>query len=312
MREAVSNTTLNNNTRSTPTIPWLFLLVCLLLLLVLSRNICRAAKQNTFATGRPAHAGRGKALFSHHSLPSGSVLSRPTPRSNHRPPPSSSHLSIATPLLLLLRLPFASRAVQNPPSLSATGAVSVAYHPHRLAVRGSVREKKPASHFRASKHPPSENHLPALCLCLPALAQPRQRGSRKRTAQIQVCGARQPAGLSGVTVTFWSLTGGHTVSGVLPSAPLFLGHLLLGCTPPSSTSLYHHHPAKEENPPPTGFSIGSGCLYNPPRCRLPTTTTIGPVAHLFSPLLIFAVRQVDSNSQSTLCVIYARSPCITP
>lgn len=156
MREAVSNTTLNNNTRSTPTIPWLFLQVCLLLLLVLSRNICRAAKQNTFATGRPAHAGRGKALFSHHSLPSGSVLSRPTPRSNHRPPPSSSHLSIATPLLLLLRLPFASRAVQNPPSLSATGAVSVAYHPHQLAVRGSVREKKPASHFRASKHPPSE------------------------------------------------------------------------------------------------------------------------------------------------------------
>lgn len=264
MREAVSNTTLNNNTRSTPTIPWLFLQVCLLLLLVLSRNICRAAKQNTFATGRPAHAGRGKALFSHHSLPSGSVLSRPTPRSNHRPPPSSSHLSIATPLLLLLRLPFASRAVQNPPSLSATGAVSVAYHPHQLAVRGSVREKKPASHFRASKHTPSENHLPALCLCLPALAQPRQRGSRKRTAQIQVCGARQPAGLSGVTVTFWSLTGGHIVSGVLPSAPLFLGHLLLGCTPPSSTSLYHHHPGQRGEPSADWFFDRLGLLIQPP------------------------------------------------
>lgn len=95
---------------------------------------------------------------------------------------------------------------------------------------------------------------------------------------------------------------------------LFLGHLLLGCTPPSSTSLYHHHPAKEETllrRLGLFFKLGSGCLYTPLVTRLPTitttTTTTGPVAHLFSPLLIFAGPQVDSNSQPPTCVVYARS-----
>lgn len=126
VREPVSNTTLNNNTRPTPTISGF---ICARPLAPLwSSSRATSAEQQAPLRPTPSicEARRPKprqgSVRSPFHFPSASVLSRPVPPSqNHRPPPSSSKLSTSTDLLLLPRLLCRYLCRPERPSLSATG-----------------------------------------------------------------------------------------------------------------------------------------------------------------------------------------------
>lgn len=264
---------------------------------------------------RPTHGTpkarprRGKALFSRHSFLSGHCPVPSHPR-NHRPLRAHlTYLSISTPLLWLwlllwlLRLLSAPCAVQN-----AHPCQQPAPSPSHTTHYGSVREKKPASHFRASKRTLSKIIcLPSVFASLP-LRNRGRGGSRKEGANPRSWSktTRRPTRSHGyILVPHWQA---HCLGSPAIGASL-LGHLLLGCTPPSSTSLCITTTRPERRPSADWvffLTLGSGCLYTP---SLQTAHHHHrPCGASFLPsLLIFAVRQVDSNSQSPPCVIYARS-----
>lgn len=210
----------------------------------------------------------------------------PVPPSQPPVPPSSSHPSTTAPRLLLFALAPASRSLcrPEPPSLSATGAVSVASHPHQLSAARSGKRDRRAIFAPLSTRPQKSSACPLSLPPCPCATEAEE--VRARTAQTQDRRARQAAGLPGVTVTSWSLTGKHIVSGVLPSAPLSWAILSLGAHLRRQPRCITTTRPKRRPLPPTGFLHSARAAYTPPRCRLPTTTT-GPVAHLFSPLLIF-------------------------
>lgn len=150
MREVVLNTTLNNNTRPTPTIPWFFLLAYLLLSVVLSRSICTTAG----AIATDALHTQGEARLCSVAIRFQLALSCPVPPSRPPAPPSSSQSSIRHAFALALAP--ASRYLRRPepPSLSATGAVSVAYHPQQLsAARLGKRNRRAIFAPPLSAHP---------------------------------------------------------------------------------------------------------------------------------------------------------------
>lgn len=263
MPDAVLNTTLNNNNRPPPTIPWLFLLVYLLLLIVfppLAQHLqSRQAKH--LCDRRPAHASRGearrgKALFSR--------LSRPT-LATTRPSKLISSVNHRTAPLLFALAP-ASRSLcrPEPPSLSAAGAVSVASHPHQLSAARSGKRDRRAIFAPLSTRPQKSSARPLSLSLPPCPCATEAEGVRARTAQTQDRRARQAAGLPGVTVTSWSLTGRHIVSGVLPSAPLSWAILSLGAHLRRQPRCITTTRPKRRPLPPTGFlGLGSGCLYTP-------------------------------------------------
>lgn len=189
-----------------------------------------------------------------------------------------------------------------------TCSCSRAYFVATCAVQNAHPCQQPASHFRASERTPSqEQKISSACpLSLPPCpcateAEGFPQGRRKS----KIVGQDKPQANPESP-----LHSGPSLAGTLSResclrrlswAICFLGAHLRRQPRCITTTRPKRRPF-----PPTGLLLGSGCLYTPSL----QTAHHHPAApwRIFSPPpLIFAGRQVDSISQSSTCVIYARS-----
>lgn len=161
----------------------------------------------------------------------------------------------------------------------------------------------------ARPHKNKKYHLPALCLCLPALAQPRQRGFRRDGANPRSWGktSRRP-------------TRSHRYILVPHWQAHCLGSPAFGASPGPSASWVHTSVVNLAVSPPPGQRGGHSrrlvfcsarAAYTPPRYRLPTITQ-RPRGASFLPLLLSLLVGRSTVFHSLLLALYMLAPCITP